>query len=534
MFRAPHRLIEGCLITAHAIGSQNVFIYIRGEYLHEFEVLRAALDEVARRAGCSGGVTVVLHRGAGAYICGEETALLESLEGKRGQPRSKPPFPAVAGPLRLADADQQRRDDRDRAGDHRARRRLVRLARRRRTRPGRASSRSRATSCNGGNYELELGTSLRELIYDIGGGIPDGRKLKAVIPGGSSVPVLTARRDRHAARLRLDGRGRDDARLRRGDRDRRPLLHGAARPAGRAVLHARVVRQVHAVPRGDALDGADPPRDRGRATPSTASSTCCSTSATASSASACARSATRRRCRSPSYVDKFRDEFRQHIDEGGCPFGGESSLEGIVAAGRPARATTHPSRCDPAHESRRAELVTVTIDGREVQVPEGDRLVETALRPGSRSRSSATSRGWGRAVGACRMCLVRGRGHAEAPGRLHDDRAGRDGRPHRADLREGRRGPERDARVHPRQPPARLPGLRQGRRVPAPGPDVPLGPRQHADGRSRSARSTSRSRSRRRSRSTASAASSATAARASPRASPRTASWSRATAARSR
>ena len=68
----------------------------------------------------------------------------------------------------------------------------------------------RATSCNGGNYELALGTTLRELIYDIGGGIPDGRELKAIIPGGSSVPVLTADAGRHAARLRLDGRSRDD------------------------------------------------------------------------------------------------------------------------------------------------------------------------------------------------------------------------------------------------------------------------------------------------------------------------------------
>ena len=96
MLRVPHRLLEGCLITAHAIGSQNVFVYVRGEYLAEFEVIRSALDE-ARDAGLLGEVTVVLHRGAGAYICGEETALLESLEGARGQPRVKPPFPAVQG-----------------------------------------------------------------------------------------------------------------------------------------------------------------------------------------------------------------------------------------------------------------------------------------------------------------------------------------------------------------------------------------------------------------------------------------------------
>ena len=92
MLRAPHRLLEGCLIAAHAIESRNVFIYLRGEYLDCFESLRAAVDE-AKTARLLGGVTVVIHRGAGAYICGEESALLESLEGKRGQPRSRPPSP---------------------------------------------------------------------------------------------------------------------------------------------------------------------------------------------------------------------------------------------------------------------------------------------------------------------------------------------------------------------------------------------------------------------------------------------------------
>jgi NADH:ubiquinone oxidoreductase, NADH-binding (51 kD) subunit len=96
MLRVPHRLIEGCLIAAHAIQSRHVFIYIRGEYSTEYDVLAAALEE-ARSAGLLGEVALVIHRGAGAYICGEETALLESLEGKRGQPRSKPPFPAIQG-----------------------------------------------------------------------------------------------------------------------------------------------------------------------------------------------------------------------------------------------------------------------------------------------------------------------------------------------------------------------------------------------------------------------------------------------------
>src|SRR3954453_938016 len=190
MLRVPHRLIEGCLITAHAIRSQNVFIYIRGEYLTEFEVVKGALDQ-AREAGLLGGVTIVLHRGAGADICGEGPALLESLEGKRGQPLSNPPFPAISGlyasptlinnvetiatvpiVLELGAEEVAKIGPPDSSGT-------------------RVFSFS-GNVANGGNFELENGTTLRELIYDHGGGIPGGRKLKAIIPGGSSVPVLTA------------------------------------------------------------------------------------------------------------------------------------------------------------------------------------------------------------------------------------------------------------------------------------------------------------------------------------------------------
>ena len=190
MFTVPFRLIEGCLITAHAIESKSVFIYIRGEYLHEFEVLRSALEEV-HRAKLLGGVTIVLHRGAGAYICGEETALLESLEGKRGQPRTKPPFPAVAGlyasPSLINNVETIATVPK-----------IVELGGAEYAKIGLPpdSSGTRVWSLsgnvvNGGNYELPMGITLRELIYDVGGGIPNGRELKAVIPGGSSVPVLT-------------------------------------------------------------------------------------------------------------------------------------------------------------------------------------------------------------------------------------------------------------------------------------------------------------------------------------------------------
>ena len=185
----PHRLIEGCLITAHGIESKSVFVYIRGEYAHEFEVMRAALDE-ARKAKLLGGVTIVLHRGAGAYICGEETALLESLEGQRGQPRPRPPFPPVTGlygaPTQINNVStialvpkilELGAEEFAKIGVSSA--------------PGTAVFSISGNVAQPGNYERPLGTTLRELIYDVGGGVANGRELKAVIPGGSSVPVLT-------------------------------------------------------------------------------------------------------------------------------------------------------------------------------------------------------------------------------------------------------------------------------------------------------------------------------------------------------
>ena len=185
----PHRLIEGCLITAHGIGSESVFVYIRGEYAHEFEVMRAALAD-ARAAGLLGGVTIVLHRGAGAYICGEETALLESLEGQRGQPRPRPPFPPVTG---LYGAPTQINNVSTIAlvpkilelGAEAFSHIGVPSA------PGTAVFSISGNVARPGNYERPLGIPIRELVYDVAGGVAGGRQLKAVIPGGSSVPVLT-------------------------------------------------------------------------------------------------------------------------------------------------------------------------------------------------------------------------------------------------------------------------------------------------------------------------------------------------------
>jgi len=190
MARVPHRLLEGCLISAHAIESQDVFIYIRGEYLTEYEILVKAVED-ARKAGIFGDVNVTVYRGAGAYICGEETALLDSLEGRRGQPRPRPPFPPIQGlyaaptqinnvcTIATVPAILELGADRFREIGT----------------PGSPGSVIFSVSGNvekPGNYELELGTSMRELIYTHAGGIAGGRQLKAVIPGGSSVPALTA------------------------------------------------------------------------------------------------------------------------------------------------------------------------------------------------------------------------------------------------------------------------------------------------------------------------------------------------------
>ena len=197
LVRDPHLLIEGIIICCYAINSHDAYIYIRGEYTTQVKVLQAAIDE-AYAAGYLGDkvagndfrVDVTVHRGAGAYICGEETALLESIEGKKGQPRSKPPFPAVEGlygcptiinnvqsiaslPYILtngADAYKQFGTEKS---------------------PGTHLFGISGLVKKPGMYELPLGLPLLEVVNTVAGGVRDGRKLKAIIPGGSSTPVLT-------------------------------------------------------------------------------------------------------------------------------------------------------------------------------------------------------------------------------------------------------------------------------------------------------------------------------------------------------
>jgi NADH-quinone oxidoreductase subunit F len=194
----PHSLIEGCLIGAYAIQASHCYIYIRGEFFEAAQILARAIEE-AYEAGYAGAdvmgsgiqLDITLHLGAGAYICGEETGLMNSLEGRRGEPRVKPPFPAVAGAFRKPSTINN--VETLCAVPH-----IVNNGGPWYRQWGTEKSTGTKLFCvsghveRPGNYEVPLGFNFREFIYDICGGPEKGRSIKAVIPGGSSVPILTA------------------------------------------------------------------------------------------------------------------------------------------------------------------------------------------------------------------------------------------------------------------------------------------------------------------------------------------------------
>jgi NADH-quinone oxidoreductase subunit F len=329
MLKVPHRLLEGCLIAAHAIQSRHVFIYIRGEYSTEYEVLQAALEE-ATAAGLLGDVKLTIHRGAGAYICGEETGLLESLEGKRGQPRSKPPFPAIQGlyasptlinnvesianmPIILEIGPQE----------------YAQIG----APPDSTGTRLFCLSGNvekPGVYEAPHGITVRHLIYDIGGGIPGGHELKAVMVGGSSFPVMTP--DELDTKLDANSLGERGLFIGSGvitAIDQRACIVQFALRVAQFYMHEScgkctpcrvgtrwLVQILRAVEDGNAtahdvdvmLDVCD--RIIGKCL-------CVLGDSAAMPVASC--------------VTKFRDEFRQHLALGGCPFGADSSLANLFA-----------------------------------------------------------------------------------------------------------------------------------------------------------------------------------------------------------
>jgi NADH-quinone oxidoreductase subunit F len=188
MQKNPHLLIEGICIAALAVGANKAFIFIRGEYDYVATIVEAALEE-AKAANVIGSLDLWVHRGAGAYICGEETALLDALEGKRGNPRLKPPFPAVQGlykgPTLINNVETLMNVPH-----------IMRMGGAEFAKIGVANSTgTKVVSVSGcvrrpGNYEITLGIPSRELIMDLAGGPEEGRAVKAWFPGGSSAPVL--------------------------------------------------------------------------------------------------------------------------------------------------------------------------------------------------------------------------------------------------------------------------------------------------------------------------------------------------------
>jgi NADH-quinone oxidoreductase subunit F len=192
----PHQLVEGVALCAYAVGAEKAYIYGRGEFKEPFVGLQRALDEAYAQGllgqkilGGDVSLDIYTHLGAGAYICGEETALLESLEGKLGQPRNRPPFPAVVGlygkptvinnvetlanvpPIVLNGAAWYRQFGTEKS-------------------PGTKIFCLSGHVARPGNYELPLGVPLRHLIEECGGGVPGGRAIKAILPAGASAPIL--------------------------------------------------------------------------------------------------------------------------------------------------------------------------------------------------------------------------------------------------------------------------------------------------------------------------------------------------------
>src|SRR4051794_29464880 len=354
MARVPHRLLEGALIAAHAIESKDVFIYIRGEYLTEYEILQAAVDE-AREAGLFGDVNVTVYRGAGAYICGEETASAGSAaqatppppgppaapgggggaappppRGAPGAPPPPPPpFPPVQG-LYMAPTEinnvctiatvpailELGAEGFAQIGTPGS--------------PGTVIFSISGNVENPGNYELELGTSMRELIYTHAGGIAGGHQLKAVIPGGSSVPALTARQI--DVPLDYDSLGAIGTFFGAASLivvDERCCMVQLALRSTKFYMHEScgkctpcregtrwMVQILEKLERGDG-ELSDIELLKSVGSRILGKSLCALGDFAVYPVS--------------SYVEKWGEEFVAHVEHGGCPYGGESTLEGIFA-----------------------------------------------------------------------------------------------------------------------------------------------------------------------------------------------------------
>ncbi len=403
MFKNPHGLVEGVAIGAMAAGATRAFIFIRGEYAEVADRLDAAVAE-AYEAGYLGddilgtgvSVSVVVHRGAGAYICGEETALLDSLEGKRGNPRLKPPFPAIqglyGGPtlinnvetlMNLPNVVNNGSDWFKGFGTEQ-------------------STGTKVVSVSGcvrrpGNYEIELGIPSRDIIYGLAGGPPEGREVKAWYPGGSSAPGPRARGARRPLLLRGARRGRLDARLRRDHRRRRHRLDPGDGAADRALLPPRVLRQVQPLPGGNQLDGEDARAGRPRRGDP---------------------DGPRHHRLGPGEHHRQLPLRPRRRDGDAGRLDGPALARRVRGDDRPrprgrGRSARRRARRDDARRGRRvspagkaAHSITIVVDGVEIAANEGAMLVDAAKHGDVEIPVFCYEPKLGDPVGACRMCLV--------------------------------------------------------------------------------------------------------------------------------
>ncbi len=335
----PHQLLEGIIISAYAIACHTAYVYIRGELVLGAQRLEAAIAEARARGyvgenilGSGFSLEVYVHRGAGAYICGEETGLLESLEGKRAYPRVKPPFPATHGlfgcPTIVNNVETLA------CVPH-----IVLQGAEWFKRIGPATCPGPKLYCVSGHvvqpgvYELPMGTPLREILFTHAGGIRNGRQLKAVIPGGASMPVFTA--DEIDVAMDFDSVQRAGSFLGSAGiivMDETTCMVRALESLARFFHHESCGQcspcregtgWVHKVVR--ALE-----RGQGRAqdvdlliqiADGMQGNTICLL------ADACAMP-------TRSIVSKFRDEFRAHVDLGRCPVGGAGFGDALPETGR--------------------------------------------------------------------------------------------------------------------------------------------------------------------------------------------------------
>ena len=417
---------------------------------------------------------ITVHRGAGAYICGEETALLSSLNGFRGQPSAKPPFPAVSGAFERPDAAQQRRDHRDDPGDPAPRRRGLQGARHRAERRHARDVDLRATSLRPGNYEMAMSQTMGHLIEELAGGVPGGRGAQGRHPRRRVVADPRARGARHPVRARGARGGRHDGRLGGRDGDRRRHLHRPARPANRGVLHARELRQVHALPRGHALDHRHAAAHRGRHRGARRDRPRAARSATTSRASACARSATPARCPCARWSSASARSSRRTSS---------SATARCTTPRRSARSTRSPAACCRSRRCRRHERHRRRNRHARDRRPRADGAQGHAARAGRREAGVEIpifcyEPRLGPAIGACRMCLVEVEGMPKLQAactmtagdgmKVHTRSAG------------APQGQEAVLEFILLNHPLDCPVCDKGGECPAAGPDVPLRAGQHA------------------------------------------------------